>query len=633
MTIAVRIQLLAFAVVGVTAALVAPVIFWGFEALVERRQAESLDRLLDVRVSALAATIQELVHDVALLESLPALDGLMAGQPDIAAALPPARLKTVLAQVYSAMARAKPHYQQIRLIGLADDGRELVRVDSADDGARRVDEAALQQKGGRAYMVGALNTAVGETYVSRVELNRERGRIEQPERPTVRVARAVHRPDGSTFGMVVINVDVAPLFDRLFGADDGPWMVSNADGDYLRHPDPTRAFAFERGGGPRAQDDEPALAPLFAADGPARLNLRTATERVAWRRLDLAGVVGFPTLFVGVSAPLEIRAEADIANRALLGVGVALTVALLAGVLFGRRVGRPIAQMTRVAAAIGRGDEPEGLPVDRADEIGVLARAFEAMLARLAEKRADLEQANNALQIANVDLRQFAYIATHDLREPARRAAGIADLLLFDEAERVSAEGLEMLTRLQAVTENMLDRIADFRVLSNIGSGALSRSAVDLEALLDGVIAESAALTGDTVTVERTALPNLTVYGELLSLAWRNLIADLVRRARGRPITVTFGARPPRPDEISAGPVLTVAVVGLTMPADTIRGIFTRTARLRDSEAADGASLGLTVCRRIAERHGGWVTLTGHADHLEFAFSLGVTDAPTARAD
>jgi len=112
-------------------------------------------------------------------------------------------------------------------------------------------------------------------------------------------------------------------------------------------------------------------------------------------------------------------------------------------------------------------------------------------------------------------------------------------------------------------------------------------------------------------------------YPELVALAWRNLIGDAVRRARGAPITLTFGARPPEPDEDAAGPVLTFTIEGFTLSSDDARGLFTRTARLGEGAAASG--LGLTVCRRIAERHAGWITVDVEAARLEFSLFLGAT--------
>ncbi len=628
MTIGSRIQMLTVAAVLLTTALVAPVIFWGFSTLIDRQRAEAADRLLEIEDRAFAASIAELEHDVALLLALPALDGLAARQPDIAAALPPERLKTVLAQVYAAMAAAKPHYHQIRLIGVADGGRELVRVDRTAAGIARMPEAGLQAKGQRPYVVEALQTPAGQTYLAQIELNREHGVIEQPERPTLRIARPVLTGVGPAFGVLVINVDFAPMIREIVGQPrpDRDWLLANADGHYIWHPDPTKAFGFDRGAPQRVQDDHPRLAPLFTVGGPEALSVRTADGRTAWRRIALPPLAGYDRLYIGMTIREAPGAEAEIARLGLLGVALALGLTLLVGLFAARRLARPLARMSRVAVAIAENREPEELPTARPDEIGVLARSFERMLERLEEKRHDLKRANSRLQQANADLEQFAYVATHDLREPARRTAAIADLLLFDEADRVSDEGREMLERLQAVAENMLDRLADFRVLSGLGSGTLSRVETDLEGLLDRALSESGARVDDPrVTIERHPLPRLAVYPELLALAWRNLISDMVRRSDG-PIRLVFAARAPRPDEPDAGVVLTLTVRGVSLSPDVARTLLTRAARLGEGDGGAGDGLGLTICRRIAERHGGWITLTNTDEQLAFAFSLGATD-------
>lgn len=630
MKIASKIQLLTVGLVTLTAAVVAPVTWWGFSALISRQQTAALDGLLEVESRRIAAMLVELDHDVAVLEALPALAGLTGRQPDIAAALDPEALETVLAQVFVAMASAKPHYNQIRLIGDADGGRERVRVDNRDGRVQRIPQASLQRKGQRPYYRNAAALPPGQTHISRVELNREHGRIEQPERPTLRASRPVHRADGSLFGVLVINVDFQPMARALLDLEHAPGgrMLANAEGDFLLHPDPSMAFGFDRGERHRVQDAHPALAPMFTVDGPTFVHLDDGDRHVAWRRVPVLDETRRDPLYLGISQPSHLGEEATIANLALLAVAASLVVALAAGLLVSRRLTRPIERLTRIAARIAEAADPAlaaDLPTARPDEIGTFARAFSAMLDALAERERRLERANVELQRANTDLDHFAYIATHDLREPARRAAGIADILLFDEADRLSAEGVEMLERLQAVSENMLDRIADFRVLSGIGSGALVRRAVPLDPLLDRVLAESAdVLEGRPVTMERAPLPTLAVYPELLELCLRNLIGDAVRRAGERPCTLTFGARPPAAGEGADGPVLTMRADGFTVSPEQRDDIFLRVARL--GEGADGSGLGLPICRRIAERHAGWIRADFGADHVTFSMSLGGTD-------
>lgn len=626
MKIASKIQLLAMGLVAATAALVGPVLDWGYEALAERQQIRTLDRLVEVEARRLEAALSELSHDVALLRALPVTDSMAKRSRGLPTRLSEAEALAVLQQVFAAMAAAKPDYAQIRLIGIEDGGRERVRVDQTPAGPRVVPADELQQKGARGYFTEAIAGAADETYVSRIELNREHGVIEQPERPTLRIARAILHPDGSPYGVVIINLDFRAFVERLFTSDLGESQpaaahyITNRDGDYLVHPDVRRTFGFERGEPARLDLDHPSLAPLFADDGPRHMQIRAGETRLAFRRVARPADSPYDRLFVGVAATALPGLDAGVAATALGLMALVMIAALIAAIYLGSRLTRPLRRITRAADVIADAGRAEGLPVDRADEIGVLARAFERMVAalgekeqRLIDKRRRLADANTALERANLDLQHFTYIATHDLREPARRTAAIADLLLFDEAERLSEDGRQMLERLQGISENMLDRIADFRVLAGVGSGTLVRRPVALDPLLDRVLAESQPLIdGGAVTVTRGPLPRVDGYPELIELLYRNLVADAVRRADGAPCALEFGAD---------GGILSMRAVGYTLSADALRGIFSRAARLGDGAGASG--LGLTVCRRVAERHSGWIKAAAGDDHVLFTFALG----------
>src|SRR5882724_3457044 len=97
---------------------------------------------------------------------------------------------------------AKPNYAQFRIIGIADGGREIVRVDRSGPGGaiRVVPDAELQATGERDDIQHAIALPPGEADISPVELNRERGIVETPQRPVLRAAAAIHAPDGRPFG-------------------------------------------------------------------------------------------------------------------------------------------------------------------------------------------------------------------------------------------------------------------------------------------------------------------------------------------------------------------------------------------------------------------------------------------------
>ena len=203
--------------------------------------------------------IAQLRRQVSFLASVPPVWGLAradGGPMDPAENTSAERLSARLATIFEAFAIANPDIFQLRLIGVADGGRELVRVDRRGGAVHVIPAAALQRKGGTDYMREAARLPAGGVYVSTINLNREHGKIELPPVPTLRVATPlIHR--GRLFGVVVLNYHASALLKQLGGdlPDGMRGYLVNGDGDFLLHPDPRRAFGFDLGRRWRWQDE------------------------------------------------------------------------------------------------------------------------------------------------------------------------------------------------------------------------------------------------------------------------------------------------------------------------------------------------------------------------------------------
>lgn len=151
-----------------------------------------------------------------------------------------------LQKIFVEFLRANESIRQARYIGVADAGRELVRVDRQRADVVVVPGQRLQQKGETEYFADVLKLPLEVSYISSIELNRERGVIESPRWPTYRAALGVYDDANALFGMVVINYDATALLDwiRQQRQSGDLFLVNNA-GHFLLHPDPERAFAFE----------------------------------------------------------------------------------------------------------------------------------------------------------------------------------------------------------------------------------------------------------------------------------------------------------------------------------------------------------------------------------------------------
>ncbi len=618
--IATQVRLLALGLVLLTAALLGVVVYWGFDSLIAQQQRTSVERLVDLEGRRLASAFDELIHDAAFLQALPAATELMHAPPE-----QQEQLRDELADQFAVMVLAKPMYEQIRLIGVADGGRELVRVDRAGDGTTRVSETQLQAKGTRHYFVGAIGLARDQVYVSPIDLNREHGEIEVPHRPVVRIARSLRDRNDRVFGVVVINVDFDALFDDLYGAEDTryTYFLTNSAGDFLVHPDPSHQFGFDLGHRHLAQDQFPQLEDPFARRANESF-ARIPGAAVSFRRVAIPASHGPDAVYLGILAASTVtdRGTVEVATRALgFTIGL-MVVAVFLAVFLSLLLVRPLRRITTAANTIASGNTSERLPVMRTDEIGVLARSFQHMVDVLGENEERLAATNERLQQANRDLSHFSHIAAHDLREPARRVATLADLVLFEEAQRLSPDGQQVLERMRACSEDMLRRITDLRALTGIGSSVPVRSQVSLDTLLDEILSEVASdLASRGVEVTRPDLPSLSLYRNLVAVLYRNLVANALQHSEPGAFRLTFAAS----QDDDGNWELAVHNTGSRIPDTRLETIFYPFTRLG---TGGNTGIGLSICRRIAELHGGWIRATSKADGVEFRFHLGDTRDP-----
>jgi PAS domain S-box-containing protein len=334
--------------------------------------------------------------------------------------------------------KANPDYLQFRVIGVADGGREIVRVDRQVPGGpiRVVPDKDLQQKGDRPYFQRTIGLPPGEVYVSPVELNVEHGAIEVPHVPVLRTATPVHTPDGKPFGLVIINVDMRSAFARIrsHAPPGAQTYLVNHRGDYLIHPDPAREFGWELGKQFRLQDGFPELSeaiqqtevkPHFVDD---RAGNRFAVALTSVR------LAGGPWVIVVEAVPYSevpvVRALAAVRNSTLIAGLVALLGATALAAALARSLTGPLVQMTKAAEGFARGERIKA-PVGAGGEIGVLARAFASMTAQVEEKTIALRESEDR-QRAIVDTAVDAIVVVDEdgiiqsANPAARRTFGYA---------------------------------------------------------------------------------------------------------------------------------------------------------------------------------------------------------------
>jgi signal transduction histidine kinase/FixJ family two-component response regulator len=340
-----------------------------------------------------------------------------------------------------AQLEAKPDYAHFRIIGIADGGREIIRVErrAANGEIRVVPDAELQRTAEETYFKRTIAVHDGVIEVSPVELNQENGRIESPHVPVVRFSTPIFAPDGTPFGIIIISIDLRSAFNRIAETanPESTIYVVNERGDYLMHPDPSRTFGFEFGTPYRIQDEYPALAQAIIT-GQRETELVTDRDgKSLGIALASARLAGSPRITVVEAMPedkIVAAASTAVRNSSLLGGTIAVLLAVLSAYILAQTLTRPLTQMTAAVAGFAE-DAPLDVPLTAGGEIGVLARAFMKMARDVRAKGAAIRRntelfenimAEMAEAVLLVDMQGSVVYensaATALLRSPARLA-------------------------------------------------------------------------------------------------------------------------------------------------------------------------------------------------------------------
>lgn len=229
------------------------------------------------------------------------------------------------------------------------------------------------------------------------------------------------------------------------------------------------------------------------------------------------------------------------------------------------------------------------------DRVAVVQRQLE-------RSNAELQAANEELARSNADLVEFAYVASHDLSEPLRVISGHVQLLarryegaLDEEAGRYIAFAVDGCTRMQSL-------ITDLLAYSRLGQSPLVAKEVDCNRVVDDVLAGLGQAIADAgACVEVGALPVVVGDPGQLRQLFGNLIGNAVKFTEpGAVPTVEVAGT-------TADGVVRIAVVdhGIGVPERHRERIFRMFQRLHGREDYPGTGIGLSICRRIADRHGG----------------------------
>lgn len=224
---------------------------------------------------------------------------------------------------------------------------------------------------------------------------------------------------------------------------------------------------------------------------------------------------------------------------------------------------------------------------------------------KVAERTAQLAERAKDLERSNVELQQFAYVASHDLQEPLRTVASFTQLLAKRYHDKLDDKAREFINFAVDGSKRMQTLINDLLAYSRVGTQAKPLEPLDCNTLLDRVLKSLERAIRDTsAVITRDALPHVLADEVQLGQLFQNLIGNALKFCNQKPPRIQISAEP-------AGQLwkLSIRDNGIGISPEHKERIFVIFQRLHTQQQYPGTGIGLAICKKIVERHGGhiWV--------------------------
>lgn len=334
-----------------------------------------------------------------------------------------------------------------------------------------------------------------------------------------------------------------------------------------------------------------------------------------------------------VSIGLSTAAAYAAANSALarnLGLLAVATLLALTITWFGadRTIVRPLRAISGAAKRLAGGDfEARSGTAPGEGELAEFARSFDDMAAALEKNAAEREAAAvvlarhaEDLSRSNAELEQFAYVASHDLQEPLRMVGSYTQLLAKRYEGALDADAHEFIAYAVDGANRMQRLINDLLAYSRVGTGGEELAPTDL----DGVVADAmqnlqAAIAESEAQVICDSLPVVRGDGGQLTQLFQNLIANAIKFCKDRAPDVRITAEQHGEHDC----LIRVADNGIGIESEYADRIFVIFQRLHVQSEYPGTGVGLAICKKIVERHGGRIWLESRdGQGSTFCFTL-----------
>jgi len=239
----------------------------------------------------------------------------------------------------------------------------------------------------------------------------------------------------------------------------------------------------------------------------------------------------------------------------------------------------------------------------------------ETLASKVTERTQELTLYSDELSRSNRELEEFAFVASHDLQEPLRKIQAFSDRLESMFKDELGEKGTDYIARMKNAAQRMSNLINDLLEFSRVTTRGIDFTDTNLNSILNDILSDlEIAINESNAQVITVDMPIIQADPSQMHQLFLNLISNAVKfRAPNVNPVIDIGFE--RINEFSedhnskvSWHVITVKDNGIGFSAEYADKIFVPFQRLHGRSQYKGTGIGLSVCRRIVERHGGTIT-------------------------
>jgi signal transduction histidine kinase len=323
----------------------------------------------------------------------------------------------------------------------------------------------------------------------------------------------------------------------------------------------------------------------------------------------------------------------EAANRFLRWIILVGLILVVIGIYVGWEISRniilPLKRLTAAAQAITCGERTEPVTVERNDELGTLAAAFNSMSVQVHQAKHDLEKKvmdrTAQLESANRELECFSYSISHDLRAPLRAIIGFTTILEEDHTAHLGEEAKRITAVIKQNTEKMGHLIDDLLAFAKVGRQDIRKTPLDIYEMVHSVIAELLPHdAGNYIDWVIHELPPVMGDRTVIRQVWMNLLSNAIKytKHQSRP-RIEIGSY-----KQDGQTVYYIKDNGVGFDERYKDKLFKVFQRLHSAQEFEGTGIGLALVEKIISKHSGAVWAESVLDKgATFYFSLPNKDA------